>query len=137
MRNQSGKFLSDIIGAHDLSDFVMQVETYSPTGPTIDRGGVVCRLANGHVTLAGAEETTPDDVYGILLDFGFTPESEAEPKSVSIARSGVYAADQLSVDPSTNLRAFEEALRGKGIFLEKLALTPEAPETETETAHHK
>jgi len=54
--------VSDIIGAHDLSDFVMEVQNVSPTSPVLYRGSVACRKADGTVTLAGAEGSGPDDV---------------------------------------------------------------------------
>jgi glycine/D-amino acid oxidase-like deaminating enzyme len=40
----------------------------------------------------------------------------------SVARSGVYDATQLRVDPSATLRDFADRLRERGIFLEKLPI---------------
>jgi hypothetical protein len=46
MRNiLSGKWLSDIIGAHDLSDFVMEVQNVSPTSPPPSSGS--CGMPEG------------------------------------------------------------------------------------------
>jgi hypothetical protein len=109
----SGKFLSDIIGAHDLSDFVMEVQNVSPTSPLLLRGAVVCRRADETVTLAGAEGTGPDDVFGIVLEPGIDPTKMA---TASVARSRVYDATQLLVDDSVSLRDFADRLRERGSF---------------------
>jgi hypothetical protein len=116
----SRKFLSDIIGAHDLSDFVMEVQNVSPTSPILLRGAVVCRKADNTVTLAGAEGTGPDDVFGIVLEPAIDPSSGDA--TASLARSGVYDATQLLVDDSVSLRDFADRLRERGIFLEKLEM---------------
>jgi hypothetical protein len=71
------------------------------------------------VTLAGAEGTGADDVFGIVLDPVIDPSSRA---TVSVGRSGVYDATQLLVDPSVTLADFADRLRERGIFLEKLQL---------------
>ena len=110
----SGKYLSDIIGAHDLSDFVMEVQLVSASSHVLVRGAVVCRKADGTVTLAGAEGTGPDDVFGIVLNFGTDPSSGGA--TASVARSGVYDAVQLTVDPGVELRDFADRLRKKGSF---------------------
>jgi hypothetical protein len=115
----SGKYLSDIIGAHDLSDFVMQVYALSPTSPDLYRGSVVCRKADGSMTLAGAEGTGTDDVFGITLEPVIVPRGGGV---ASVARSGVYDATQLLVDPSATLADFAHKLRERGIFLEKLEM---------------
>ena len=94
-----GKYLGDIVGAADLSDFVMEVQNVSASSPLLLRGAVVCRLSNGLVTLAGAEGTGPDDV------------SSSGTATASVARSGVYDAVQLLVDPSVSLRDFADRLR--------------------------
>jgi hypothetical protein len=117
---QEVKFLSDLLGAHDLSDFVTEVLGLSPTSPALQRGDVVCKLASGDVTLAGAELSTPVTVYGIVLDFAVDPT--APNPIASVARGGVYDATALRVDASTNLAAFADQLRVIGIFLEKLPL---------------
>lgn len=39
---QEPKYLGELLGAADLSDFVTQVETVSPTSPALLRGDVVC-----------------------------------------------------------------------------------------------
>jgi hypothetical protein len=39
-----------------------------------------------------------------------------------VARSGVYDAVQLTVDPGVQLRDFADRLRERGIFLEKLEM---------------
>lgn len=121
---QSGKLLSEIIGAHDISDFVLQVEVVSPTSPMLERGAIVARLANGMVTLGGAEGSLPADVWGIVLDFqvdSTTPEA-----SVSCARSGVFDATQLVLDAGQNLNDWEVPMRDRGLFLEKIAHTLKA-----------
>ncbi len=116
---QSGKLLGDILAAHDIGDFVMQVESVSPASPMLERGAVVCRLANGFVTLAGAEATTPADVWGVVLDYQIDP---AAPESTaSVARSGVFDATQLVVDAGQNLAEYEIRMRDRGLFIEKLA----------------
>jgi hypothetical protein len=115
-----GKWLSDIIGAHDLSDFVMEVQNVSASSPPLLRGAVVCRKADGTVTLAGAEGTGPNDVFGISLELEIDPMGGGA--TASVARSGVYDGTQLRVDPSATLRDFADRLREKGIFLEKLEL---------------
>ena len=74
----SGKFLSDIIGAHDLSDFVMEVQNVSASSPILLRGAVVCRKADNTVTLAGAEGTTPNDVFGIVLEPAMIRQAEMQ-----------------------------------------------------------
>jgi hypothetical protein len=116
----SGPYLSDLIGAHDLSDFVLEVQNVSASSPSFLRGAVVCRKADGTMTLAGAEGTGPDDVFGISLEPVIDPSSGGA--TASVARSGVYDATQLRVDPSTTLRDFADRLRERGIFLEKLEL---------------
>ena len=117
----SGKFLSDILGASDLSDFVMEVQNVCATSPLLTRGAVVCRKADMTVTLAGAEGTGPDDVFGIILD------PIVGNGTASVARSGVYDAVQLTVDPSASLRGFADRLRERGIFLEKLEMVGVIP----------
>jgi hypothetical protein len=131
----SGKYLSDIIGAHDLSDFVMEVQLVSASSHVLVRGAVVCRKADGTVTLAGAEGTGPDDVFGIVLNFGTDPSSGGA--TASVARSGVYDAVQLTVDPGVELRDFADRLRERGIFLEKLEMVGiiPVPEMATVAAH--
>lgn len=122
---QSGKPLSDIIGAHDLSDFVLQVENVSPLSPILDRGSVVCRLPNGQMTLAGTQATGVEDVYGVVLDFQVDPTRDAPAiTTCSVARSGVFNAEQLIVNNDANLKDYEDRLREIGIFLEKLELLP-------------
>jgi hypothetical protein len=91
----------------------------------------VCRKVDGTVTLAGAEGTTPDDVFGIVLDFGITPTGGSA--TASVARSGVYDAVQLTVDPSATLRDFADRLRERGIFLEKLEMVGIIPVPEMAT----
>jgi hypothetical protein len=118
----SGKYLSDIIGAHDLSDFVMQVYNVSADSPVLVRGAVVSRKADGTMTLAGAEGTGPDDVFGIVLEVVIDPEGGMA--TASVARSGVYDATQLLVDDSVSLRDFADRLRERRIFLEKLEMVP-------------
>jgi len=119
---QQGIFLGDLLGAHDLSDFVLQVENVSPTAPELLRGDVLARKGDGTVTLAGAELSTVADVYGILLD----PEVPAATAGAtcSVARSGVFDAQMLRVDPSITLKACEVRLRELNIMLEKLELVP-------------
>jgi hypothetical protein len=84
------------------------------------RGSVVCRKADSTMTLAGAEGTGPDDVFGISLEPVIDPSSGGA--VASVARSAVYDATQLRVDPSATLRDFADRLRERGIFLEKLEL---------------
>jgi hypothetical protein len=115
-----GKFLSDLIGAHDLSDFVTEVQNVSATSPILYRGAVVCRKADHTVTLAGAEGTGADDVFGIVLDPVIDPLSGGA--TASVGRSGVYDATQLLVDDSASLADFADRLRERGIFLEKLEM---------------
>ena len=141
---QSGKPLSDLIGAHDLSDFVLQVEFVSPLSPILDRGSVVCRLANGQMTLAGTQATGPDEVYGIVVDFQVDPTKDAPNLTTcSVARSGVYNAEALIVNNTEHLKDYEDQLRSIGIFLEKLELLPPAagqtvaPRTIKETVEQK
>ena len=117
---RSGKWLSDIIGAADLSDFVMEMQNVSADSPLLLRGAVVCRLADGSMTLAGSQGTTPDDVFGIVLEPGIDPSSGGA--TASVARSGVYDATQLLVDDSVTLAEFADRLRERGIFLEKLEM---------------
>jgi len=127
----SGKYLSDIIGAHDLSDFVMQVYNVSAGSPVLVRGAVVCRKADGTVTLAGAEGSGPDDVFGIALNLVIDPD--AGYATTSVARSGVYDATQLVVDESVELQDFADRLRERGIFLEKLEMVGIIPVPELAT----
>jgi hypothetical protein len=129
---QQGPFLSDLLGAHDLSDFVTGVVGVSPTSPPLQRGDVVCKVGAGEVTLAGAELSTADTVYGIILDVVVDP-TKPNP-TASVARSGVYDATALRVDASTNLAAFADQLRVIGIFLEKLALVSTGAVAATTTA---
>jgi hypothetical protein len=84
---ESPAFLSDLIGAHDAGDFALQVEKVSPTSPPLKRGSIVCLLAGETVTLAGAEASTPDTAYGIVLD----PEVDPTKPDLqcSVARNGV------------------------------------------------
>ena len=117
---RSGKWLSDIIGAADLSDFVMEMQNVSPTSPLLLRGAVVCRLPDGSMTLAGSQGSGPDDVFGIVLEPGIDPSSGGA--TASVARSGVYDATQLLVDDSVELKDFADRLRERGIFLEKLEM---------------
>jgi hypothetical protein len=117
-----GKFLSDLVGTHDLSDFVTEVQNVSPTSPILYRGAVVCRKADGTMTLAGAEATGSDEVFGIVLDPVIDPSSGGATASVS--RSGVYDVTQLLVDDSASLRDYADRLRERGIFLEKLEIMP-------------
>src|SRR6516164_4876942 len=104
----SGKYLSDIVGAHDLSDFVMQVYNVSADSPVLVRGAFVCRKDDGTMTLAGAEETEPDEVFGIVLDLAIDPSAGTQ--TASVARSGVYDATQLTVDPGAQLADFADRL---------------------------
>ena len=117
---KEGKFLSDLIGAHSISDFITEVRQVSPSSPALVRGSVVCKLADGTMTLAGSQATTPDTVYGIVLEHFVDPT--APDAFASIGRSGVYNATQLVVDAGKDLNDFEEKLRNKGIFLEQLSL---------------
>jgi len=92
---QEGKFLSDLLGAHDISDFVLEVVGLSATSPQLERGDVVCRMADGTMTLAGSQGTLPADVCGIVLDYAVVPGSAVnpvEPPNFSVARSGVFDA---------------------------------------------
>jgi len=82
----SGKYLSDLIGAHDLSDFVVEVQNVSATSPVLNTGSVVCRKSDGKVTLPGAEASTPADVFGIVLENQIDPTSGTA--TASVARSG-------------------------------------------------
>ena len=70
-----------------------EMQNVSPTSLLLLRGAVVCRKADGTVTLAGAESTTPDDVFGIVLEPGIDPTNGEA--TASVARSGVYDATQL------------------------------------------
>jgi hypothetical protein len=115
-----GRSLSDLVGAADLSDFVMEVRNVSGGSPLFVRGAVVCRKDDQTVTLAGAEGTGPDEVFGIVLNFMVNPEGGFA--TASVGRSGVYDATQLVVDPRTDLSAFADRLRERGIFLEKLPM---------------
>jgi hypothetical protein len=81
---------------------------------------VVCRKADGTVTLAGAEGSGPDDVFGIVLEPGIDPTGGYA--TASVARSGVYDATQLLVDDFASLAEFADRLRERGIFLEKLEM---------------
>jgi hypothetical protein len=122
MIQQTGLTLGELLGAHDLSDFVSEVVGVSPTSPALQRGDVVCKLATGLVTLAGAELSTAADVYGIVLDPAVDPTvANAE---ATVARSGVYDATTLRVNAGSTLASFADQLRRVGIFLEKLALVP-------------
>ena len=58
--------------------------------------------------------------FGILLDVAIDPSSGAA--TASVARSGVYDATQLAVDPSAQLEDFADRLREIGIFLKKLEM---------------
>jgi len=116
----SGPYLSDLIGARDLSDSVLEVQNVSATSPVLVRGSVVCRQGDGTVTFAGAEGTGPNDVFGISLEPVIDPTGGGA--VASVARSGVYDATQLRVDPSATLRDFADRLRERGIFLEKLPI---------------
>jgi hypothetical protein len=84
------------------------------------RGAVVFRKGDNTVTLAGAEGTGPDDVFGIVLDPGIDPSPGTA--TAGVARSGVYDATQLLVDSSVTLADFADRLRERGIFLEKLEM---------------
>lgn len=119
----SGKFVSDLIGAHDISDFITEVVLVSPLSPVLSRGAVVCKKTDGTVTLAGAEATLPAEAYGIVLDNHIDPAVSGGARA-SIARSGVFDATQLMVDATVQLRNFADQLRVVGIFLEKLPLVP-------------
>jgi hypothetical protein len=112
--------LSNLLGAHDVSDFVPEVVDVSPTSPALVRGAVVCKLASGKVTLAGAEASTAAQAYGIVLDASIDPTVQPTP-TATVARSGVFNAVYLSVDPSVQLSAFADQLRLIGIFVEQLA----------------
>ena len=105
---------------HTVVHMDFEVQNVSPTNPVLMRRAVVCRKADGTVTLAGAESTGPDDVFGIALDFEIDPTGGGA--TASVARSGVYDATQLLVDPSVELRDFADTLRERGIFLEKLQM---------------
>jgi hypothetical protein len=124
---QSGKMLSEIIGAHDISDFVMQVENVSPGSPMLNRGAIVCKGTDGFVTLAGSQGSGPNDVYGIVLDF--MVDSSHPEATCSVARSGVFNAPALELEAGQNIYDYEVALRVKGIFLEKIGhwATPSNP----------
>jgi hypothetical protein len=62
---QEGKYLSDLVGAHDLSDFVLEVCGVSETCPaTLERGDILAKTINGNMTLVGAEGTTAQECYG-------------------------------------------------------------------------
>jgi hypothetical protein len=119
---QEGRYLSDLLGAHDLSDFVPEVVgiSASQTVP-LERGSVVCMLADG-VVLAGSGGSTPAQVYGIVLDFTVPTAADPSITNCPVARSGVYDASMLKVDATVRLADFELELRSLGIFLEKLAL---------------
>ena len=80
----------------------------------------MCRKDDGTMTLAGAEETEPDEVFGIVLDLAIDPSAGTQ--TASVARSGVYDATQLTVDPGAQLADFADRLREIGIFLEKLEM---------------
>ena len=119
---QEGKFLSDLLGAHDISDFVPEVVGVSPTSPPLERGDVVCMIAASQdITLAGSQGTKPADAYGILLDYAINPVTQPN-VNATVARSGVFDATMLRVDASVTLAAFAPQLRSIGIFLEKLNL---------------
>jgi hypothetical protein len=122
MIQQTGLMLSELLGAHDLSDFVSEVVGVSPTSPALQRGDVVCKLANGLVTLAGAELSTAAMVYGIVLEPSIDPTA-ANPFA-TVARSGVYDATVLRANAGTTIASLADDLRNKGILLEKLALVP-------------
>jgi hypothetical protein len=122
-----GMLLSELLGAHDISDFVTEVVPVSPTSPRLQRGDVVCKVGAGEVTLAGAESSVAATVYGIVLDPVIDP-TQPNP-TASVARSGVYDATMLRVDASTTLAVFAEQLRVIGIFLEKLPLVSTGTET--------
>jgi len=127
---QEGKSLSDLIGAHQVGDFVTEVMLVSAASPILDRGSVVARKADGTVTLAGEEATTPAMVYGISLDFAVVPTPASEGLSTcTVARSGVYSALSLIVGGNGDLRPYVDQLRLIGIFLEKVPLwvTPTPP----------
>lgn len=95
---------------------MLDVQNVSIGSPFLRRGSLVCRLPNNTVTLAGAEGTGPDSVFGIVLDYAMDANAGL---AVSVARSGVYDATQLIVDPSVSLEQFEDQLRIKGIFLQR------------------
>jgi hypothetical protein len=67
--------------------------------------------------------TTADDVFGIVLE-PWIDDPSSGGATASVARSGVYDAQQLLVDDSASLRDFADRLRERGIFLEKLELVP-------------
>jgi hypothetical protein len=119
---QEGKFLSDLLGAHDISDFVAEVVTVSQ-GTDLERGDVLAMTAAKQVTLVGMQGTTPDQCYGILLDYAWNAGS-LPVDTVTVARSGVFDATQLRVGGTVTLAQCESQLRLIGIFLEKLALVP-------------
>ena len=129
---QEGLFLSELLGAHDISDFVPEVVGISAavTG-LLERGDVVCMLADG-VVLVGSAGSTPAEVYGIVLDFTAPTAAEPTIRNCTVARSRVFDATMLRVDASTTLTAFAAQLRVIGIFLEKLQLTPGAAVAEAE-----
>jgi hypothetical protein len=83
------------------------------------------------MTLAGAEGTGSDDVFGIALDFAIDPSTVYA--TASVARSGVYDATQLVVDPGVELKDFADVLRERGIFLEKLEMVGIIPVLEMAT----
>jgi hypothetical protein len=56
-------------------------------------GDILAKDVNGNITLVGAEGTTAQECYGILLDFSVVPGGPIP--SCSVARSGVYDACQL------------------------------------------
>jgi hypothetical protein len=127
---EQGMWVSDLIGAHDRDDFVLEVRQVSPTSPVLDRGAVVCKLANGLMTLAGAEGTGVADVYGINVDYAVVPRPATEGLApAGIARNGVFKAPNLTVNLGSDLKDYETRLREIGIFLEQLELwvNPQPP----------
>jgi hypothetical protein len=114
--------LSDLIGADDIGGLVTEVEPVSATSPALVRGAILCKKADGTVTLAGAETTLPAAAFGILLDPAVNPTLTPTP-TCTVARSGVFNATALSCDPSTTIKTLEPALRDVGIFLEQAQLT--------------
>ena len=119
--------LSDLIGAHDVSDFVTEAMAVNPDSLPVTRGAVVCKGADGAVSLADDAET----VYGVVLDSSVPSALNPEIQTCSVARSGVFDATSLHVAEGSNLKDFEERLRELGIFLEKLPLVPPSGQVET------
>jgi hypothetical protein len=79
---QSGKLLGDILAAHDISDFVMQVESVSPASPMLGRGAVVCRLANGFIASRVYVSRPASAEAGLSMVFLTKP-----PTSISVSES--------------------------------------------------